>query len=383
MLNRRIFRLVGRTDCGKVIAADTVTYSGDFLTRSEGRPSNSAGFRTKSIDVLTSEEESRTRRFRIVNFAPEDRFDFTFQRGDISVRLRPADQYEAKISTLGIRDPFAVTAIAEVSGGDKEASIDFLDTVCELLSYARGTKIQWISYEDLGTNDEILRCHFGSRITRRLTPMDLIPDGLTFAFVEKTFDAYVAFRKQFPYRKLLGLYVDACDQTDFIDVRAIKIVVLMEAVKAMVLERLLLPPRFPNTTKGAKFKKEMRNAIREAVQRLDLSNDTLEGLLRMSDGCHHHTFRESIAAVQEHLHIKIDADTISIFIDARNKLIHEATFLHLAKPDKLHPFDSHAEEYFWLVGFVDRFVLRLIGYRGAFIDRANGSEAPLVPAEPN
>ena len=107
------------------------------------------GFRTKSIDVLTSEGESWTRRFRIVNFAPEDRFDFTFQRGDISLRLRPADEYEAKISTLGVRDPFAVTAIAEVSGSDKEASIDFLDTVCELLSYARGTKIQWISYEDL------------------------------------------------------------------------------------------------------------------------------------------------------------------------------------------------------------------------------------------
>ena len=37
MFNQGIFRLAGRTECGEIIAADTVTYSGDFLTRSEGR----------------------------------------------------------------------------------------------------------------------------------------------------------------------------------------------------------------------------------------------------------------------------------------------------------------------------------------------------------
>jgi hypothetical protein len=73
---------------------------------------------------------------------------------------------------------------------------------------------------------------------------------------------------------------------------------------------------------------------------------------------------------------------VSIFIEARNRLIHDAKFLHLAKPNGAHGFRNHAEEYFWLVAFVDRFIVRLIGYRGAYLDRSRHGEVE-VPAEPD
>jgi len=321
-----------------------------------------------------------SRRFKVVNFAPESTFDHTFHTGALSLRLSSVAGAEAITSTLGVRDLCAVTALAEVSGGDDTSLIWMADTVCELLSYARGTRVQWISYEDVGENNEVLKTHYGNRITRRLSPMDLIEESKIFTFVEQTLAPYAEFREVFPYRKLLGLYLDACDQTDFIDVRAIKIVVLMEAIKAILLEKNPLPPIFPSKSKARLFAAEIRNAIEATAQELELSNEATESLIAKSGGCNHPTFRECIDHVQKLLRIRIERNNVTTFINARNRLIHEATFLHLAQPNRELPFSNHAEEYFWLVSFVDRFVLRLIGYRGPYLDRASHEEG-LISAE--
>jgi 8-oxo-dGTP pyrophosphatase MutT (NUDIX family) len=211
--------------------------------------------------------------------------------------------------------------------------------------------------------------------------MDLIAESEVFSFVEQMLDPYVAFRQNYPYTKVLGLFLDAGDQTDFIDVRAIKTVVLMEAIKALVLERHPLPPMIATKSKAKSFAKKMRAAVREAAEELGITQASTDTLVSKLSGFSHHTFRQYIEHVQELLHIKVDRNAVTHFIAARNRLIHDATFLHLAEPGGKHGFRDHAHEYFSLLAFVDRFILRLIGYRGAYLDRSSKGGAEAVPAE--
>lgn len=380
MLKKAHFYFDGVSSDGRSVSADHVVYGGDFLTREEGRPLNIVGYRARWMRVGQESKDFAVRRFKVVNFAPEFPFDHIFRWKGAVVRMRSVDDFEEITPTLGIRDQCAVTTLIEISEVVGDDALYIVDVFCELLSYTRGTRVQWINYEDLDHANAVLCIYYASRITRRLTPMDLIPEDLTYSFIQGMLEPYAAFREAYDYRKVLGLYLDASDQTDFIDVRAIKTVVLMEAIKALVLEKNPLPPIIATKSKARRFASRMRFAIRDAAEGLELPQPSVDALESKLGGCTHHTFRQCIEQVQSVLRIEVDRGKVSIFIEARNRLIHDAKFLHLAEPGGKHGFQHHAEEYFWLIGFVDRFVLRLIGYRGAYIDRSRRGEVE-VPAE--
>lgn len=70
------------------------------------------------------------------------------------------------------------------------------------------------------------------------------------------------------------------------------------------------------------------------------------------------------------------------FIRARNELVHEGRFVsQRANVPKDWPFTEPIDEYFHMLRFADRLVLRTLGYRGAFLDRSSRGTRR-VAAEP-
>jgi len=67
-----------------------------------------------------------------------------------------------------------------------------------------------------------------------------------------------------------------------------------------------------------------------------------------------------------------------LFVRCRNSLVHTSRFYCERADDDnratVLPHPSPAEEYFWLLNFMDRLPLRLVNYRGPYIDWSNVEE---------
>jgi hypothetical protein len=65
---------------------------------------------------------------------------------------------------------------------------------------------------------------------------------------------------------------------------------------------------------------------------------------------------------------------VKLFVASRNALVHEGKFyVEAAKPEqrrRLPPLADALSEYFFLVSFLDRFMMKLFGYSGAYVDWA-------------
>jgi hypothetical protein len=94
------------------------------------------------------------------------------------------------------------------------------------------------------------------------------------------------------------------------------------------------------------------------------------------------SFRELIEEVCRSLQMVVEPADTATFIRARNELVHEGRFVsQRANPPADWLFAQPSDEYFWMLRFADRLVLRTLGYRGAFLDRSSRG-AQRVDEEP-
>jgi hypothetical protein len=72
------------------------------------------------------------------------------------------------------------------------------------------------------------------------------------------------------------------------------------------------------------------------------------------------------------INLQIDPQEINLFVECRNSLIHEGKFYcETATPkkrDRCKPLNTKDEEYLFLVNFLDKLFLKLLGYSGPYID---------------
>ena len=311
-----------------------------------------AAFHIQQMTVqITEEERSHFLHFGITNFefigteptrAPDNSFYLTLpldlQSDSRSTRLliKPLDlngKIMRRLRTLKSVD-VSCEAIAEISADGNVAVVtEVVDDLCYILSVARGTKIQWVYCNSYDGSGKLLSRNLCSRITKPYCPLKIIHPLAgrgkeTKVFIEQAYPAYVNKRKRYKLGKgTIDAYLDAKAEADYLEMRGVKFAVAMEILKTVFCKSMNI--------KGGAFKSLIEN----------LCNS---------------------------INLSVSKQEIGLFVKCRNSLMHEGEFFcTTAKPKQRKRFNAlgtQTEEYLFLVNFLDRVFLKLLGYSGPYID---------------
>jgi len=214
--------------------------------------------------------------------------------------------------------------------GDVAVVTEVVDDLCSILSVARGTKIQWVYCDSYDGSGKLLSRNLCSRITKPYCPLKIIhPLGKeTKAFIEQAYPAYVNKRKRYKLDKgTIDAYLDAKAEADYLEMRGVKFAVAMEILKTVFCKSMNI--------KGGAFKSLIEN----------LCNS---------------------------INLSVSKQEIDLFVKCRNSLIHEGEFFcitaKLKQRKRFNALGTQTEEYLFLVNFLDRVFLKLLGYSGPYID---------------
>ena len=251
--------------------------------------------------------------------------------------------------------------------------------LCYIFSIASGTKVQWVyCMERTQSRRKIATSHF-SRITKPFTllaPLDLNQSGIIKGFIEKVYPVYTKRRSTFELEKgAVDAYLDAKGETDYLEMRGVKISVAIEALRQIFLDisgnqkyELVLPEATFNPLIENIQQEVCRVLADHAIRRSEVKAIASEGKI---GGLNRRSFRYVLSKLCKSLELNLGADT-DLFIACRNSLVHRGRFYcKSAKPTdraRLEPPPDAAHEYFFLVNVMDRLYLRLIGYSGPYIN---------------
>jgi hypothetical protein len=359
-----------------------------------------AAFILDKLSVKISNNKPYTVHFGITNFkfcgtTPEKLssqyshliipLNLKYKEKENELIIRPICNYKKKIEILSTLKGIDVTceAIIEIT---KEEDIHKLEEVvedlCYLLSIARGSKINWIYCDKYDNNGGYVERTHHSRITKSFVPLHIIDSGIngreeTKEFIEKSYPVYMEKRDSYKLKdRTIDAYLDAKSETDYLQMRGIKLAVTMEILKYVfselsnspVEEYIINEEDFDEHIKNIKnsinsYLKE--NKINSVYRNAICSDGKIKGLNRRS-------FSYIIKRLCKEINLQVDSVDIKKFVVFRNKLIHTGDFYYnVANPsekEKLKPLPSASHEYSFIINFLDKIFLKLLGYSGMYID---------------
>jgi len=256
--------------------------------------------------------------------------------GSTKLSIKPLDQYDKimqRVQTLKGIDVSCEVIVEIPTDGSITEVTEVVNDLCYILSVARGTKIQWVYCDQKDrTGKPIWRKHC-SRITKPYCPLKIIHPVAsggreTKGFIEQVYSVYVENRESYKLNNgTIDAYLDAKAEADYLEMRGVKFAVSMEILKKVFCKSMNI--------KGGSFKSLIEN----------LCNS---------------------------INLNVSKHEIDLFVKSRNSLIHGGEFFCIvATPKQREKFkvpSAHTEEYLFLVNFLDRVFLKLLGYNGPYID---------------
>ncbi|MBC8526216.1 MAG: hypothetical protein H8D22_04995 [Candidatus Cloacimonetes bacterium] len=286
-----------------------------------------------------------------------------------------------RVQTLKSIDVTCEVVCYNTGNGIAEDLREVVDNLCYLLSVTRGTKIQWI-YCDLysSTGKLISRRHF-SNVTKPYSPSAIIDpraDGRydTKAFLESTYDTFVEKIKPYKLKQgTIDAYLDAKAENDFLQMRGVKLAVAIEMLKAVFLE---LPNHIANEYIFTEeyFNKNLFKPLKKALSNVfkskNIESSSRKAMYKKIKELNRISFGDLLRIILDDIHLKVDEKDINLFKKCRDKLVHTGGFYYdRAKPEErknTKPLPSRLHGYFFLVNFLDKVYLKLLGYNGPYID---------------
>jgi hypothetical protein len=332
-----------------------------------------------NLKVSRSSELSCCRRtFTLVNLAGVTRrFSCLFHGRHIVIRSIEDSLMNLK-RLSAIRDVLPTAELEIEASSPIESDIELVNEVCYLLSIAVGTKVQWIAHTDWSlTNDWIARSHYGLHVTKGYVPLPLIDLGRSSKLLE-IFLGVVGNKDQVSKRKLAGLthavvdtYLDAKAESDFLQARALKLVIAVEMLKAEFQSARDINPLGILEHDYDKLRKPIKMAVRSAIS--DNTTSAERKIIYSNlGGLNRKTFKQQLGELLAALGLDYCDDDLNRFVASRNKLVHEGRFYCEKASDqdkaRILPFDSPSKEWFWLLHFCDRIILKASGYSGSYLN---------------
>lgn len=290
---------------------------------------------------------------------------------------------------------------------DKETQIeeikDMVNDLCDLMSIACGTRIQWIYCYGYNTEGKIVSQFHRSSITRPYQPMQLIRNDHMWLkkYLE---DSYVVFIEKQNLLKqnryLIDKYLEAKAQNDRLEQRGIKLAGIIEMFKELSI-RLNLPTEETIIREDcfeaskSDIIKALIKAIEQSVnqQYAEESKENRRKIIqankekmfaKIPDLNSRSSFKQILQAFCKHINLQVSESDLQTIVASRNKLIHEGRFICQTYEDKnklaqKYPyFKDPWSEYSYSMNFVDKCILKLLGYKGRYINQSNFKEEELL-----
>jgi hypothetical protein len=257
-----------------------------------------------------------------------------------------------------------------------------LSDICDIISIATGTRVQWIYYYAFNSEGKKVLWRHEPRVTKPYFSKEIIDFDdrkIMKKFIESS---YVALAKKSNMlrsyertaKPLVNAYLDAKAENDYLEGRGIRLVVVMEMLKDSLItsksvDLNIIKNEYFNIAKS-RFKDDLIQAIEKSVdqENKEISEQNREKLkkeikdvmfAKISD-MNRISFKEVLQNLCDDIKLQVTQGDLQSVIDSRNKLIHEGKFL--CKSDKIknkykdikkYPqFKDSKHEYFFLMNFV-------------------------------
>jgi hypothetical protein len=286
-----------------------------------------------------------------------------------TVDIHEIQGYKSVMESVKAQRGIDVTSEAVVnisSLDDLDIVIPLIDTLCKLLSFARGTKINWIYYDCYNDNGDMTSSFHKNNITWQYTGLPVIDPRNpheTASFVEQAYTSYLRQKAVHGLDIAIDSYLDAKREGTYLDTRAIRAVVVLEFLKSRYasgknLEFILHKNIFRKVTPS------LKRAIEQQFKELSLPEDALQEMKPKVSELNRKSFRAILENMFEDLGILVSKEDLGRFIKIRNSLVHRASFLT----------KKSWQEYVFLINILDRIFLRILNYSGVYLDITNKFE---------
>ncbi len=337
-----------------------------------------------TIQILVGKPASYVR-FGITNFILDTPLSLCLQ--DITsittLSIEPINDYKRIMSRVRTLRAIDVTCEVSINNSEKEdakALEDIMNNLCYLLSVAQGRKIQWIySYHYDETGTLVLKQH-DSNVTKVFGPLSLI-EGIQEikAFLEGTYNSYVRNREQYRLAQgLIDAYLDAKAEPDYLQMRGIKLAVVMEMLKEVFLQvpGVVQGGRFilPDQTFRA-FQSLLENPLRYLLSSMGVDGSDQDEICDKIEELNRRSFKPILKSIFKYISLDVAKNDLNLFVTCRNKLVHSGRFFsETASKKELKrykvSFDRIGrDEYYFLVNVLDKMFLKLLGYSGPYVER--------------
>jgi hypothetical protein len=367
--------LHGTTTDGRSLLAQGLFDIGYLPPTTE--PGIYAGYHCRELTIGQSGEAERATRFS--RFAVTN---VTLKTGRMAIahpkaagHVHVPPEYRERIKRLGVLRAIDVTAELIVPGPNPRESSEVATDVCSVLSLAYGTSVQWIARADHSESGTVLGYYRGSHVTKSYSPKALIDprtEGDVERFLEIALPAYVKRKSVWDLTRCLLAFLDARAEEDFLEARGLKLVIVMEMVKNSFIaaegwnEFVRPPGDFRD------LRPKLKDAIARVFAECDWRKDERATAYENLSSLNRVPFRNHLLALCKRVGLLLSEGDIRLFVRCRNSLVHRGRFYcETVNEDDRRSCSPHRgpiEEYFWLLHVMDRLFLRLVDYRGPWID---------------
>lgn len=392
----------GRTDDSHeiVVSGNLIMTKYSEIHRSD-RDSAYAAFRAQRMSVLIDPNRpTREVRFGITNFiflgttAVREVHELgtsayrtlpvqlKSQDTEIKVTIRPVKHFNKVTDQLRTLKGVDVTCEAVVkvdTEGEVDRVTNAITDLCCVLSIARGTKVQWVYRDHYSEAAELSKRLHASRVTKQYGSLQVIVPGFqgmeTKAFVESAYSFYVERRDT--YRLHLGTidtYLDAKAEDDYLEVRGIKIAASMEVLKNAFLGQADcgIGEHIMSQSGFAKIRKPLKKAVDTVLTGAGVDPKPRGLVYSKLSELNRTPVAHILRRLCEYVGLQASDEEVKLVVACRDRLVHMGAFYcNTARPDerkKVEPLPSGVHEFFFLVTFMDRLFLKLLGYSGPHID---------------
>ena len=279
-----------------------------------------------------------------------------------NVTFTKVANYDEVLSRLRYQRGVDLTCHAsmEISKDAKlEDHISTMDDVCKLLSLARGTKVNWIYHRSLDRRGQAITTVHENKVTKPFGVMQLIDSGSpsdTVAFLDSTLPV-LQRDTTYDLGRAIDGYLDAKGR-GFLETRGVAACVMLDFLLSRYSSG---PPRRDRIVSSARRFRNGAATLKADLPKYfpSLDNEQLEDMTEKIAELNRRAFKTVLREFCDSLGLGIGSAAIERVKDIRNKLVHEARFLNDEK---------YWRQYLTLVHLLDRVMLRILDYRGPYLD---------------
>jgi hypothetical protein len=307
----------------------------------------------------------------------------------VDVEINPLPDYAQRIVSLwqtrGIV-PTCELHIPSVPEEPKERPFDLAGQICKLLSLASGTVVEWIVAAGVNERGERTRTMHAARRTKPYCSLSVVP------IKDFGYEANTRMLQEFLQRglgnseargwrkvnALIAAFLDARLESDYAEARGIKTIVMLEMLKNLFVDEYstnVWEPLLPQS-----LRTKIRTVIKKALKESDIPSETAV-VVQEKLGQFDPSFRRLVLYMIEQLGLVEDEKTVRAVVGARNSLIHTGQFVSVKDPVKGKDlgFVDAGHEFFSLLSFVDRILLRIVGHVGMYTNYSGCSMSRFAP----